>query len=182
MIDTEAGHPGIGMSHKPKLLVTAFALVACCLCASAQAIPNEKAESLAGKKLGFPSVLFGSVATCVFGFGQNSGDKVAVWLESLSSDHINAWSIVNLETVPSVARGALRVSMRIGMPKDLLDRSLVIAKDAKEWKQILEVEKESLPVVALFNKEGNIVWKRQGTFSSSITDELKAKIAALPDK
>ena len=57
--------------------------------------------------------------------------------------------------------------MRIGMPKDLLDRSLVIAKDAKEWKQILEVEKESLPVVALFNKEGNIVWKRQGTFRAA---------------
>jgi hypothetical protein len=37
-------------------------------------------------------------------------------------------------------------------------------------------------VVALFDKTGKIVWKRQGTFSSSITDELKAKIAELTGK
>jgi len=89
---------------------------------------------------------------------------------------------VNLESIPSVARGALRMSMRKGTPKELLDRSLVISKNSKEWKRILEVQRESLPVVVLFDKTGTIVWKRQGTFSSSITDELKAKIAELAGK
>jgi hypothetical protein len=164
---------------------TAFALLTGCLCAAAQDLPaqdlpNDKAETITGKKLDFPAVLRGSVTTCVFGFGNDSVDRVGVWLESLSSDNINAWSVVNLESIPSVARGALRVTMRKGTPKELLDRSLVISKDSKQWKQILEVQKESLPVVVLFDKTGSIVWKRQGTFSSSITDELKAKIAGLP--
>ena len=91
------------MSHKPKLLVTAFALLAGCLCASAQAIPNEKAESLAGKA-GLPLRVVWFGGDLRVRIWSTRSDKVAVWLESLSSDHINAWSIVNLETVPSVAR------------------------------------------------------------------------------
>jgi hypothetical protein len=155
--------------------------VAGSLCVSAQDLPNDKAESINGKKVNFPDVMYGGVATCVFGFGKDSADRVGVWLESLSSDQINAWSVVNLESVPAMARGALRMTMRKGTPKELLERSLVISKDAKEWKRILEVQKESLPVVALFDKTGKLVWKRQGTFSSSITDELKAKIAELTE-
>lgn len=145
-------------------------------------LPGDKAETLNGRKVDFPGVMGGAIATCIFGFGKDSGDRVAVWLESLSSDNINAWSIVNLESAPAVTRGALRLSMRKGTPKQLLDRSLVIAKNSKEWKRVLEVQNESLPVVALFNKGGEIVWKRQGTFSASISDELKAQIAQLAGK
>jgi|HubBroStandDraft_1064217.scaffolds.fasta_scaffold358816_1 hypothetical protein len=165
-------------------LLTALSFLGGCLCAaqSGQDLPSDKAETITGKKLDFPAAMRGSVATCVFGFGNDSVNRVGVWLESLSSDNINAWSVVNLESIPGVARGALRVSMRQGTPKELLDRSLVISKNSKEWKRILEVQKESLPVVVLFDKAGTIVWKRQGTFSSSIADELKAKIAELAGK
>lgn len=145
-------------------------------------LPNDKAETINGKSLDFPAVMRGAVATCVFGFGKDASDRVGVWLESLTSDEINAWSVVNLESVPSVARGALRVAMHKGTPKELLERSLVISKDSVEWKRILGVQREALPVVALFDKSGTIVWKRQGTFSSSIADELKAKIAELTGK
>jgi len=34
-------------------------------------------------------------------------------------------------------------------------------------------------VVVLFDAGGKIVWKRRGTFSASIGDELKARIAEL---
>ncbi len=152
------------------------------LYASAQNLPVDKAESINGKKFDFPTALKGTITTCVFGFGNDSADRVGIWLESLSSENIDAWSVVNLESIPAGARGVLRMSMRKGTPKELLGRSLVISRDSKEWKRILEVQKETVPVLALFDKSGKIVWKRQGTFSSSITDELKAKIAELNGK
>jgi hypothetical protein len=168
------------MTQRITRLIAAAALLAGCVCA--QDLPFERAETITGKKVNFPNVMLGSVTTCVFGFGNDAADRVGVWLESLSSDNINAWSVVNLESVPSVARGALRINMRRGTPKELLDRSLIVSKNSKEWKRILEVQRESLPVVVLFDKAGTIVWKRQGTFSSSITDELKSKIAELAGK
>lgn len=173
-------HPDIGMTLTGTTLKgVACLLLAGCACVAAQDLPSEKAESIGGKKVDFPTALHGAVSTCVFGFGQGSSDRVGVWLEALSSEMINAWTAVNIETVPSAARGVMRMTMRRGTPKELQNRSLVLSKNEKEWKQILEVERESLPVVALFDKDGKIVWKRQGTFSASIVDELKAKIASL---
>lgn len=148
-----------------------------------QALPKDKAETINGKSFEFPTLMRGKAAACIFGFGNESVDRVGVWLENLSSDGVNAWSVVNLETIPSgVARTALRVVMRQGTPKELYERSLVISKNATEWKRILGLQRESLPVVTLFDKNGALVWKRQGTFSASIADELKDKIAELNGK
>jgi len=171
------------MIRKATPSLTPLALIYGALCMAqsvvAQNLPVTPAETLDGKKLVFPTALRGSLATCVFGFGQGSSDKVGVWLEALSGDNVNAWSVVNLETVASVARGPIRVSMRVGTPPALRGRSLIIAKDYKEWKKILEIHEDNLPVVALFDGAGKIVWKRRGTFSASIADELKAHIAQM---
>jgi hypothetical protein len=148
--------------------------------ARAQDLPAEIAETIDGTRVRFPAMMHGSIAACVFGFGKDSTDKVAVWLESLTGNNINAWSVVNLEPVPSVARGPIRISMRVGTPAALLERSLIIAKDYKEWKKILEIQQDNLPVVVLFDAGGKIVWKRKGTFSAGTLDELKAQIAQLP--
>lgn len=150
-----------------------------------QALPKDKAESINGKSFDFPAMMRGSITACIFGFGNEdaAADRVGVWLENLSGDGVNAWSVVNLETIPSgVARAALRVYMRKGTPKNLYERSLVISKNAREWERILGVQRENIPVVALFDKSGALVWKRSGTFSASIADELKAKIAELSAK
>ena len=162
---------------------TLFTIAICsAMVGFAQEPPVDKGETLGGRKVNFPVVMRGQVATCVFGFGNDSADKVTVWLESLSSDQINAWSVVNLENMPSVSRGALRMTMKHGTPKELLDRSIVVSKYSKEWKRYLDVTKDNMPTVVLFDKDGNVVWKRQGTFSSSISDELKLKIGELSTK
>jgi hypothetical protein len=149
------------------------------LVARGQDLPSASAETLDGKKVDFPAALRGSISVCVFGFGRETSDKVGVWLENLTADGVNAWSVVNIESTPAPARMVVRMTMRRGTPAALLGRSLVIAKDAKAWKQLLEVTKESLPVVVLLDAEGHIAWKRQGTFSGAISDEMKAQIVAL---
>ena len=170
------------MVGRAALPLTLLVLMGLTFRASAQDLPVTAAESIDGKKLQFPSALRGSVVTCVFGFGKDSSDKAGVWLESLMGDGISAWSVVNLETVPAVVRSTIRIAMRKGTPKELLGRSLIVSKFYKEWKQILEIQQDNLPVVVLFDADGKIVWKRRGTFSASISDELKAKIAELAGK
>jgi hypothetical protein len=170
------------MLRRATLALTRLVILGAALSAVAQDLPVTTAETIDGKKIQFPSDLRGSIVTCVFGFGRDSSDKAGVWLESLHGDGINAWSVVNLETAPSIARSTIRVAMRKGTPKELLGRSLIVAKFYKEWKQILEIEQDNLPVVVLFDADGKIAWKRRGTFSASISDELKAKIAELMAK
>ena len=149
------------------------------LIARGQELPSASAETLDGKHIDFPGALRGSISVVVFGFGRDSSNKSTVWLENLTGEGINAWALVNIESSAAPARMVIRKTMRKGTPATLLGRSLVISKDAKAWKQLLEVSKESLPVVVLFDAEGHIAWKRQGTFSGTIGDELKAQMVAL---
>jgi len=116
------------MIRKTALPLILLALIGGAQCASAQDLPGAAAETLDGKKLDFPAALHGSAATCVFGFGKDSSDKVGVWLESLTGDNINAWSVVNLEPTPPVARTAIRLSMRKSTPTALRGRSLIVSK------------------------------------------------------
>jgi hypothetical protein len=160
------------MFRRTLLPLTLPALIGGALCARAQDLPVTTAETIDGKKLEFPATLRGSISTCVFGFGKGSSDKVGAWLESLTGDHINAWSVANLEIAPAIARSAIRISMRKGTPG-------AISKNYKEWKKILEVQQDNPPVVVLFDASGKILWKRRGTFSRGISDELKARIEEL---
>ena len=93
------------MIRRSALPFALLALIGGALSATAQGLPATTAETIDGKKTDFPAALRGSIRTCVFGFGKDSSDKVGVWLESLSADNIDAWSVVNLETVPAIARG-----------------------------------------------------------------------------
>jgi len=170
------------LTRRAQFFAILLALSAMSPCLPAQDLPASSAETLEGKKIDFPGALKGSIAVCVFGFGRESSDKVTVWLENLSADGMNAWSVVNIESVKAPARTVVRMTLKKGTPATLLGRSLVLSKDSKEWLSILEVKKETLPTVALFDTDGRLVWKKQGTFSGAISDELKAQIVALATK
>jgi hypothetical protein len=142
-------------------------------------LPATAAETLSGEKLEFPSALAGKASVCVFGFSQESGDAVKVWMNQLSKDGINAWSIAELESSPRLMRGVIRKGMRKSTPPQLLDHSLVLTKDAKAWKRVLGTKQEKLPVVILLDAAGHIAWNYVGLPRHGPYGELKAKLAAL---
>ena len=160
-----------------------FALLAFAgLMIQAQNLPATPAETVTGKKVEFPAVLRGAISTVVFGFDKDSNDKITVWLESLTSEGINAWALANIENTTTLARPAIRMNLRKGTPPAIQSRSLVTSKNMAAWKDALGVTRQDLPVVALFDPEAKLVWHRQGTFSESIGNELKSEIAKLATK
>ena len=157
-----------------------FALLAFAgLIIQAQNLPATPAETVTGKKVEFPAVLHGAISTVIFGFDKDSNDKITVWLENLTSDGINAWALANIENATTLARPAIRMNLRKGTPAAIQSRSLVTSKNIAAWKGVLGVTREDLPVVALFDPEGKLVWHRQGTVSESISNELKSEITRL---
>lgn len=160
-----------------------FALLAFAgLALQAENLPNTPAETVTGKKVDFPAILHGAISTVVFGFDKDSNDKITVWLESLTADGLNAWALANIENMTTLARPAIRMSLRKGTPAAIQSRSLVASKNIAAWKDALGVTRQDLPVVALFDADGQLVWHRQGTFSESISNELKAEIAKLMNR
>jgi hypothetical protein len=146
--------------------------------AMAENLPMTPAETLAGQKLEFPAALTGKAAVCVFGFSKEAGDRTKVWMTRLSQDGINSWSIANLERAPAMVRGMIRGGMRKGTPPHLLERSLILTKDEKAWKQAVGAKQDNLPVVVLFDATGRILWTYEGLFAVEQYQELKTRLDA----
>ncbi len=154
----------------------ALLLVAgCCLAASGN-LPVTPAETLADQKIVFPTALAGKAAVCVFGFSKEAGDRTKVWMTRLSQDGINAWSIANLEGAPGLVRGMIRSSMRKGTPQPLLQKSVIMTKDEKVWKQAVGAKQDNLPVVAILDGSGHLLWTYEGLFGEEPYRDLKARI------
>jgi hypothetical protein len=145
---------------------------------AAENLPVTPAESLAGQKLEFPTVLAGKPAVCVFGFSKEAGERTGSWMTELSRDGIDSWSIANLEGAPVLVRGMIRASMRKGTPRALLARSLILTRDEKSWKVAVGAKQDNLPVVVLFDAKGRILWTYEGLFDSQAYRELKTELAA----
>jgi hypothetical protein len=147
--------------------------------AVAQNLPVTSAETLSGQKLEFPTALASKPAVCVFGFSKEAGDRTKVWMNQLSQDGINAWTIADLEGAPTLVRPMIRSSMRKATPKPLLDRSLILTKDEKAWKAAVGAKQDSLPVVILLDAAGKVQWTYEGLFAEEAYRELKIKLDAV---
>ncbi len=145
---------------------------------AAENLPVTPAETLSGHKLEFPTALAGKTAVCVFGFSKGAGDRTKVWMERLSHDGIDAWSVANLEKAPAMVRGMIRGGMRKGTPASQLDHSLIMTKDEQIWRQALGVKQDNLPVVVLLDSSGQIFWKYEGVFSDEAYQQLKSRLAS----
>ena len=145
---------------------------------AAERLPVTPAESLSGHKLDFPTALAGKAAVCVFGFSKEAGDGTKIWMNRLSQDGINSWSIADLEKAPAMVRGMIRASMRRGTPASQLDHSLILTKDAKAWMEALGAKQEKLPVVVLLDASGRMLWTYEGSFGEAAYRELKSRLEA----
>jgi|HubBroStandDraft_4_1064222.scaffolds.fasta_scaffold214334_1 hypothetical protein len=144
--------------------------------AGTENLPVTSAETLAGQKVEFPAALAGKPAVCVFGFSKEAGDRIKVWMNRLTQDGINAWSVANLEGAPVLVRGMIRSSMRKGTPQAQLAHSLVMTKDAKVWKLAVGAKQDNLPTVVVFDSTAQMQWKYEGLFGDEAYRELKTRL------
>jgi hypothetical protein len=68
--------------------------------------------------------------------------------------------------------------MRKVTPQPLLEHSLIMTKDEQAWKRALGSRDDKLPVVAVLDEAGNVVWTYDGLANDEAYSEVKAKLAA----
>jgi hypothetical protein len=142
----------------------------------AASLPVTRGENLEGQQIEFPSVLQAKVSVVVFGFSKTAGDRTKAWITRLEKEGIEAWSVADLESAPSLVRGMIKSSMRKGTPESLRARSLILAKDEKAWKQALGLKQPDLPVVAVFDANRQIAFTYEGLVTDDALARLKSKL------
>jgi len=144
----------------------------------AQDLPPAPAETLTGQKVEFPSAARGASIVCVLAFSHEAGDKYHPWMDALARDGFNAWAVVNIEAAPALVRGMIRASLRKNTPQPQQSRTLVVTRDAKLWKQALKVGDDKLPVVALLDEAGRVLWTQEALYTPEVYEQDKPHIQA----
>ena len=149
------------------------------------AMPHTEAETLSGKKIVLPDAVNGHPTIVVMGFTKRSQSQTSAWSTHLTKDYageprLQRYSIAVLDDVPAFIRGIVTSSIRRGVPTDQQDTFIILAHDAKPWRDLAAITNADDAYVVLFDESAHVVAQTHGSvenayapLQSEIRDVLK---------
>lgn len=141
--------------------------------------PQVSGQTLTGKSLTLPAAAAGRDALLVFSFTRKAGNDARSWNEHLIRDFPNSfpiYTVILLESAPKLFRGMAVSGIRSSMPPSLQDRTIILYRDEKLWKQRLAVADDSRAYVLLLGPSGHISWTNSGAFSDAAYASLRSRL------
>lgn len=158
------------------LAVCALAMGAACLC---QSMPATAGETLSGKHIVLAEVTRGHPAVLVAGFSHEGGMGTGAWLKTLKADPalagVAVYQVAMLEKAPGFVRGMIKSGMRKGLSASEQDRSVVLTKDDRLWRDYFDVSDDKDPYVMLIEADGKVLWRGHGA-AGELEPQLKAAL------
>jgi len=133
-------------------------------------LPLLTGETVSGRSLNLPEAAAGHTAVVIFSFSRNAGHDAQNWAEHLSKDdpQLPIYSVIFLESVPSIFRSMAISGIRNGMPPAMLDRTLLVFHQQASWQQKLHTRGDSSACVMVLDPSGHIRWIALGPFTGSL--------------
>jgi hypothetical protein len=143
--------------------------------------PQLSGPALTGLLLTLPAAARGGPAVVVVSFSRAGGRDARRWSEKLAADepHWPVYTVIFLESVPSMFRGLALSGIRSGVPAAQQSRTLVREQDQARWEQWLGVNDTSRAWVVLLGPQEHLRWISSGPFSAAEYSQLKAEARSL---
>lgn len=144
--------------------------------------PQFSGTTLPGKSVTLPTTGMDKAAVLVFSFSRKAAHDARLWNEYLSKDFPNVipiYGIVELESVPKLFRGMAVAGIKSSMPLSAQDRTIILYREEKLWKQRLAVSDDSRAYVVLMGPRGNIRCMNSGKLTDAEYTNLKNHISGL---
>jgi ATP10 protein len=173
------------------LSFTGFVIPAVCLRAASpetsplqrgQALPQISGQALTGRSIELPAAASGKPAVVIFSFSKTAGNDARSWNERLARDfpgNVPGFTIIVLESVPKLFRGMALSGIKSSMPSTMQDRTIVLYRDEKLWKQRLAFSEDSRAYVLLLGSDARIQWMSEGAFKEEAYAQLKDQLARM---
>ena len=148
---------------------------------SGDVFPPLTAQALTGKMLELPAMTAEQPVVVVFSFSRTAGKDAQAWTEHLSKDsaHVQIYTIIVLESVPRLFRGAALSGIKSGMPSSAQDHTVVLYKDETLWKQRLAVSDGDRAYLFVLGPDGHIRWTNSSAFADAPCERLRATVRML---
>ena len=153
--------------------------------ASAQTIPDAKAEALSGRKVVLPDDFSSHAAVLIVGFSRSGGDSARRWGKQLSQDlagekNLRIYSVAELQDAPKMVRGMIKHGMRSGLSREEQDFFVVLDQDEDAWKKAADFADTNDAYILLADSTGKILWKTHGKSpDAQSVNALRAEISKM---
>ncbi len=144
-----------------------------------EVFPQFTGKTLMGKPLELPTAAAGKPAVVIFSFSKSAGKDAHLWNEAIAKGFPNtlqSYTLIMLESVPTLFRGMVVAGIKSNMPSVLQDRTIVSYQDEELWKHRLTVTDDGRAYVVLVGTDDHIRWISLGAFSETEYRRLKNKV------
>lgn len=144
--------------------------------------PTFSGCTLGDRPLMLPRSSTNKPTVLVFSFSRLAGKDARLWNEHLATDFqdtVSAYGVVQLESVPKILRRVAISGIKSSMTASVQNRTIVLYRDERLWRQRLSVEDEKRSYVVLLDQYGRVSWMSSGAFSIGAFGMLKATLAVL---
>jgi hypothetical protein len=144
-------------------------------------LPSIAAPALSGKWVDMPAITAGKPAVAIFSFSRAAGREAQNWTQHLSKDdeHLAIYTVIFLESVPRLLRSMVLSEIKKDVPGVMQDRTIILYRDEREWKQRLQLTDEHRACLTLIRANGEIQWINSEPFTDARYVELRKQIRAL---
>jgi hypothetical protein len=141
-------------------------------------LPPLAGQTLTSKQLDVTVTTDKGQSVLILSFSRAGGRDAQNWTQRLSKDfpQVPIYTVIFLESVPSLFRPVAISSIRREMPSSMQDRTIVLYRDESLWKQRLQANTGSSASVILLGPGSHIGWITPGPFADVLYQELSKRI------
>jgi hypothetical protein len=146
--------------------------------------PAVTGSNLQREKLALPQDFEGEQNLVLIAFQQWQQAQVDTWLpyaRQLESTHsgVRYYELPTIQRLNVLSRTFINEGMRAGIPDPVArERTITLYVDKLAFRQALQLPGEDNIYVLLLDRQGQVLWRTEGTFTPEKGDSLMAKVEA----
>jgi hypothetical protein len=144
--------------------------------------PIVTGANLLRRKVTLPADLEGELNILLVAFQRWQQSVIDTWVpfaRQLEETHegVSYYELPVIQRMNVLARTFINEGMRAGIPDQVArERTITLYVDKLAFRQALELPSEEDIYVLLVDREGNVIWKEEGTFSPEKGEELAEEL------
>lgn len=144
--------------------------------------PKVTGSNLQRRRLELPGDFEGELNLVLIAFQQWQQSQVDTWMpfaEQLEIDHpeLRTYELPTIQRLNPFARTFINEGMRAGIPDPVTrERTITLYLDKRAFRDVLQLPSEDRIYALLLNREGQVLWRAEGTFTGEKGKSLTAAI------
>jgi hypothetical protein len=146
--------------------------------------PTVTGANLQRKKLMLPQDFEGELNLVFIAFQQWQQNQVDTWIpfaRQLEKTHagVRYYELPTIQRLNVLARTFINEGMRAGIPDPTArERTITLYLDKAAFREALQLPGEDDIYVLLLDRQGQVLWRTEGSFASEKGDSLTAEVQA----